>query len=149
MTEQESPLNFNVVKIKKRDDTTTTRWSGSGDSQWTALPCSVLPRPRYLLLHHARDALPGVLLGHLRGNAHLLLDVLLVLVLLLLGVRRLLHVLQPQLGQVDLTLVLAGRALARRDGRPSAHRKVGRLSGRRRRLLDHQVTCSGRERRGE
>lgn len=98
---------------------------------------------RYLLLHQARAARPGMLLGHLRGDAHLLLDVLLVLVLvlLLLGVGRVLHVLQPQLGQVDLTLVLARGALARRDGRPS-DRQVGRLSGRRRRLLDHQVTCS-------
>lgn len=106
---------------------------------------------RYLLLHHARDARPGVLLGHLRGDAHLLLDVLLVLVLvlLLLGVGCVLHVLQPQLGQVDLTLVLgrgalARGALARRDGRPS-DRQVGRLSGWRRRLLDHQVTCSERK----
>lgn len=43
MTEQESPLNFNAVKIKKRDDTTTTRWSGSGASQWTALPRPTVP----------------------------------------------------------------------------------------------------------
>lgn len=84
-------------------------------------PASPRPSLPYLLLHHALDALPNVLLGHLRGDAHLLLDVLLVLVLLLLGVCRLLHVLQPQLGQVDLTLVLAGRALARGDGLPAAH----------------------------
>lgn len=103
---------------------------------------------RYLLLHHARDALPGVLLGHLGGDAHLLLDVLLVLVLLLLGVCCLLHVLQPQLGQVDLTLVLAGGPLARGNGWPS-DRQVGWLSGRRRRLLDYQVTCRKQKPQGK
>lgn len=116
--------------------------------------------PPYLLLDHPGPSMPGHL-GHLRGDAHLLLDLLLVLLLelllvlvllllmllmlmlvlvlvllllLLLGQDRLLlHVLQPQLRQVDLARVLA-MVVARRH---LAHH-VGRRWGRRH-LLNHQV----------
>lgn len=116
--------------------------------------------PPYLLLDHPGPSMPGHL-GHLRGDAHLLLDLLLVLLLelllvlvllllmllmlmlvlvlvllllLLLGQDRLLlHVLQPQLRQVDLARVLA-MVVARSH---LAHH-VGRRWGRRH-LLNHQV----------
>lgn len=73
---------------------------------------------QYLLLNHGWAGLSGVLLGHLGCDAHLLLNLLLVLLLLLLlllllGVGRLLHVLQAELGQVNLSWVFAGVALAR------------------------------------
>lgn len=70
----------------------------------------------YLLLDHGWARLPGVLLGQLGGDAHLLLDLLLVLLLLVLltflGICCLLHVLQPELRQVYLSWVSAGVALA-------------------------------------
>lgn len=78
----------------------------------------------YLLLDHGWAGLSGVLLGQLGGNTHLLLDLLLmrmwmlVLVLLLLvmltflGICRLLHVLQPELREVNLSRVSTRVALA-------------------------------------
>ena len=78
----------------------------------------------YLLLNHGWASLSGVLLGHLRGDSHLLLDLLLVLLLLLLllllSICRLLHVLQPELGQLvlgeggaaHLALMSEGKVLA-------------------------------------
>lgn len=96
-----------------------------------------------LLLDHGLSSLSGVLLRHLRGHPHLLLHLLLLLLLLLmmllfLGEGGLLHVLEPQLGQVDLTWVFARVNLTRRERR-AAHQYVRRL-GWRGRLLDHKIT---------
>lgn len=82
----------------------------------------------YLLLNQRLASLSHMLLGHLGSNSHLLLNLLLVLMLmlvrvlmlmlvllvllLLLGVSCLLHVLQPELGQVNLSCVFAGVTLA-------------------------------------
>lgn len=87
----------------------------------------------YLLLNHGWSGLSLVLLGHLGGNAHLLLDLLLVLLLvllvllLLLCVGRLLHVLQSELGQIDLSWVFARVALWPCWNGWSSYHHIGRL----------------------
>lgn len=97
----------------------------------------------YLLLNQGWAGLSGMLLGHLWGNAHLLLDLLLVLLLLLLllfllCIGCLLHMLQPELGQVNLSGVFARVTLCRWNGRSCNH-NIGWLR-RWRWFLNYQIT---------
>lgn len=92
----------------------------------------------YLLLNHGWASLPGC-------NAHLLLYLLLVLLLLLLVllllvcISCLLHVLQSELCQVDLSWVFAGETLNWGYRWSAYHHGAGRLC-RWRWFLNNQIT---------
>lgn len=92
----------------------------------------------YLLLNHGWACLPGC-------DAHLLLYLLLVLLLLLVVllllvcISCLLHVLQSELCQVDLSWVFAGETLDWGYRRSAYHHGTGRLC-RWRWFLNNQIT---------